>query len=99
MRGLAGGRWTPAAVVVVVAAAFAGGAYALGSRGGTITTCVHRHGGGLYVARRCSKHDKKLSWNTVGPTGPAAAAGPAGLERGKGRRRPGRRCRPVLIEA
>jgi outer membrane protein assembly factor BamB len=58
------------------------GAWALASSSdGTITVCVSHHGGGLYKARRCAKHDRKLKWNRAGPkgdAGPKGATGPAG---------------------
>ncbi|HET6866017.1 MAG TPA: hypothetical protein VFH80_08845 [Solirubrobacteraceae bacterium] len=63
----------------------AGGAYALASsHAGTITACVHHKGGALYVAKKCARHDKTLSWNkqgwpgSIGPQGPAGATGPQG---------------------
>lgn len=58
----------------------AGGAvYALASsKGGTITVCVSHKSGGLYEARRCAKHDQKLSWNEQGPVGAPGVAGPKG---------------------
>lgn len=56
-----------------------GGAYALASSShGTITVCVHHKGGALYKARKCAKHDKKLSWNQQGPAGATGLAGPTG---------------------
>ncbi len=57
----------------------AGAGYALanGSSGGqTINACVHKKGRGVYVTKKCAKHDTKLSWNKVGPSG---KAGPPGL--------------------
>ena len=58
--------------------AASGGAYAATSgSSGSIVACVHHTGGGLYVARRCATHDKRLKW---GVTGPAGAAGPAGRD-------------------
>ncbi|MGI8413614.1 MAG: hypothetical protein ACR2QA_14245 [Solirubrobacteraceae bacterium] len=76
---------TPVAVLGMVAVVLAagGGAYAAaGDRGGTITACVHRNGGGLYQAERCHHNDRSLSWNLAGPrgaTGANGSAGPAGL--------------------
>ena len=60
----------------------AGGvAFAASGGGGAITACVHHVGGGLYEAKHCAKHDRRLTWNAVGPrgaTGLAGATGPAG---------------------
>jgi hypothetical protein len=67
---------TGAALAAALALVVAGGGYAFGaSQGGTITVCVHHHGGGLYRASKCAKHDKKLSWSSQGVPG---AQGPAG---------------------
>jgi hypothetical protein len=65
-----------AALVVAVC----GGAYAAtsGSSGGTIRACVRRKGGTLYVARRCTHRDKRLTWSIEGPRGSAGARGAAG---------------------
>jgi hypothetical protein len=73
-------RTAPAIALGVVAlvVAAAGGAYAASSGGSTISACVHHKGGGLYSARHCARHDKKLSWNTRGPQGAAGKAGAAG---------------------
>lgn len=79
MRRLIAGRSVPGLVLgmIAVVMAAAGGAYAAGGTG-TITVCVHSHGGGLYQAKKCAVKDKKLSWNAKGQTGPAGPAGPAG---------------------
>jgi hypothetical protein len=68
-------------IAVVIAAA--GGAYAAGS-GGTITVCVHHNGGGLYVAGRCARADKRLAWNTTGRQGPQGRQGVQGVMGPKG---------------
>jgi hypothetical protein len=81
------GRFSKAGAVALAAAilcAAGGGAYALAaSRGGTITVCVgHRHGT-LYKAKRCHRHDHKLSWNrrgVRGATGARGAQGPPGVK-------------------
>ncbi len=68
--------------VIIIAAAVlfvGGGAYAFGaSKRSTIAVCVNHRSGVLYQAHRCARHDKKLSWSTVGPEGPAGAQGAAG---------------------
>jgi len=62
------------------------GAYALASSGGaTITVCVEHEGGALYSAKKCARHDRKLSWNRQGPAGPAGQSGPAGPQGAQGR--------------
>jgi hypothetical protein len=58
MKRLPEGRWTPVPLLAIVAVLIGGGAYALGDGGsgdGTITACVHKQGGALYVARGCAK--------------------------------------------
>jgi hypothetical protein len=55
--------------VTALAIAAAGGAYAASSGGGAITVCVSHKGGTLYKAKKCKRHDKKLSWNKQGPAG------------------------------
>jgi hypothetical protein len=58
-----------------------GGAYALASsRGSTITVCVNHKHGTLYKAKKCSRRDKKLSWNKQGRTGPRGATGLQGVQ-------------------
>jgi hypothetical protein len=81
---------TPAMGVSLAAlvVAASGGAYAAvtGSLG-AIVACVHQKGGGLYIARKCARHDKRLKWSVTGPQGPAGrdgAIGPAGLVGPKG---------------
>lgn len=82
MKRLLTGRNAPVlalgAIALVIGAA--GGAYAAGSGSGTITVCVHHHGGGLYKAHKCAKHDKKLSWNAKGQTGPVGPQGATGSQ-------------------
>jgi hypothetical protein len=69
----------------------AGGGYALasGSNGGTITVCVSHHGGALYKAKRCAKHDKKLTWNKQGQQGRQGIQGVQGQTGGTGPQGPG----------
>jgi hypothetical protein len=67
-----------AVALVALVTAASGGAYAaVGSSPSTISACV-RHSGGLYVAHRCAHGDSRLTWNAIGPQGPAGAQGPAG---------------------
>jgi hypothetical protein len=65
---------------MIVALLGAGGGYALASGGGgqTIHACVHKHGGDIYVAKKCAKHDKKISWNKQGPQGIQGIQGQTG---------------------
>jgi hypothetical protein len=39
---------------------------------------VSHTGGTLYKAKKCAKHDTRLSWNKVGPQGPPGANGAPG---------------------
>ena len=78
MRGV---RPTPSMVVSLAALVLAasGGAYAAAtSSSGTIVACVHHKGGGLYIARRCARHDKHLKWNAIGPQGATGRRGATG---------------------
>jgi hypothetical protein len=77
MKRLRAGRGTSAAALGLAIAVAGGGAYALASGGGTITACVHKGDGTLYIAK-CKKKDKKITWSKTGSQGPAGAAGPAG---------------------
>lgn len=86
-RGRRMGRLsTPAtALVVAVLMAAGGGAYALAtSAGGTITVCVSHANGTLYEAKKCAKHDKKLSWNTQGREGIQGLHGAQGQQGAQG---------------
>ena len=77
-------RPSPSGIVAVVALIIAagGGAYAASTAAPPrITACVHRNGGGVYVARRCARHDRLLAWNVQGPrgvTGPRGGTGQTG---------------------
>lgn len=81
MRELLTGRGAAAIGGALAALLVAGGGYAIATGApGTINACVHKHGGGIYLGR-CARHDRKLSWNTVGPQGlpgPPGQPGPAG---------------------
>jgi len=77
----------PAIAIVAIALAVAatGAAYAAArggahdaARAGTITVCVRHSGGALYQARRCARHDRRLSWGIQGPQGEPGPQGPAG---------------------
>src|SRR3984885_10192337 len=60
-RRLLLGRFTPAALVGVITLLIAGGGYALASGSNSLTVCVKKNGGTVYKARKCSKHDAKLT--------------------------------------
>jgi hypothetical protein len=70
MRGMGLVRSSPATLVATVAFVVGVGGIALAASSGspTITVCVHKHGGGLYKAKHCAKHDGHLSWNNVDPS-------------------------------
>lgn len=83
-----------AATLGAVALLLGGGtAYALASStGGTITVCVKHDGGALYKAKKCAKHDSRLSWNkqgSAGATGATGATGPQGPKGDTGPQAPG----------
>ena len=87
------GRVSRSALVLGIAASVvaAGGAYALASSlaAGQITVCVRHKGGTLYKAKKCVKHDKKLSWNKHGRRGATGATGATGPQGGQGPQGPG----------
>jgi hypothetical protein len=70
-------------MIALVVAATGGALAASGVGSQTITACVNTHGGSLYKAKSCKKHDKRLTWNKLGPRGPqgpVGAQGPRGLQ-------------------
>jgi hypothetical protein len=77
-------RLTPVVLGALAMLLLAGGGYALASGGSTVTVCVKRHGGTVYKAGTCHKHDGRLTLartgktGKTGHTGPAGATGPAG---------------------
>jgi hypothetical protein len=73
-----GGRTVIAVAVVVVALT---GAYAVASSSGgrTITVCVKKKTGVLFIGK-CGKHTRKLAWNAAGRTGATGATGNTGLQ-------------------
>lgn len=79
MGRLSNSAWPLAAAAAILIAGT--GAYALASSGSrTITVCVNHKHGTLYKAKKCSKRDKKLSWNKQGRTGPRGATGRQGVQ-------------------
>ncbi len=82
MRRLFASRGTTAAFVGALALFAAGGGYALASGGSanTIHACVHKSGGGIYIAKPCAKGDKAISWNRVGPRGKPGPRGKTGAQ-------------------
>ncbi len=81
---------SPSIAVALVALTLAAGGAAYAASAGAppaITACVHQHGGGLYLAHRCARHDRLLTWNVQGRPGvigPAGATGPKGETGGVG---------------
>jgi hypothetical protein len=84
MKRSLGRRGIAAALVVVVAIAVGGIAYAsIPDANGVIHGCFHKNSGQLRVVdtdngQACNPSEKALSWNQTGPTGPAGATGPTG---------------------
>jgi hypothetical protein len=79
MRRLTTSRAVSIAAAGGLMAVSAGGGFALATgSSNVIRACVHRHGGDVYVAKKCAKHDRKISWNRTGPTGPQGQTGPKG---------------------
>jgi hypothetical protein len=79
-------RVTPSLVVALVTLVLAApGAYAATAvSSGTIVVCVRHSGGGLYSARRCARHDRRLASNLIGQPGAAGPRGPSGLPGSQG---------------
>jgi hypothetical protein len=72
---------TPALGVAIAALVLAasGVSYAAATRSpGTISGCVHHKGGGLYVARKCARHDRRLTWSVRGLSGSRGTTGASG---------------------
>ena len=49
-----------------------------GGSGNTISACVNKRSGALFVKSKCGKGFRSISWNKVGPTGAAGATGATG---------------------
>lgn len=77
-RTFTSGRVAVALSAAALFCAIGGGAYAAASSNNTVTVCVKHSGGELYQAKKCAKHDKKLSWNEKGVAGSTGAVGAAG---------------------
>jgi hypothetical protein len=71
-------RLAPLALAGTAAGLLAGGGYALASGGNAVTVCVKHHGGTVYRARTCHRHDGRLTLSRTGRTGRAGRTGPTG---------------------
>jgi hypothetical protein len=78
MQRLRKAAGAPTLAIGALALILAGGAFAASSGSGTITACVHKKGGELYQAKKCSKGDKKLTFSEKGPTGATGSTGATG---------------------
>ena len=78
MRRMLRGGNAVATAVAVLAVVAVGGAYAATGGGGTITICVHNRGGGLYLANKCARRDRRVRWSLTGPPGAPGPTGPQG---------------------
>jgi hypothetical protein len=76
MTRLLRSRLAAAGAGALGALALAGGGYAMASGGGTISACVHKHTGVLYVGH-CAH---PLTWNHAGPQGPHGPMGATGQQ-------------------
>jgi hypothetical protein len=75
------GSWVGYVLVAAIATAAGGGLAFAASSGGTLHGCANKKTGALRLASKCSKREKKVSWNVRGPrgvAGPAGATGSAG---------------------
>jgi hypothetical protein len=75
------GSWVGYVRVAAIATAAGGGLAFAASSGGTLHGCANKKTGALRLASKCSKREKKVSWNVRGPrgvAGPAGATGSAG---------------------
>jgi hypothetical protein len=72
------GRGHGLIAVTVLVAIVASGVAVAASGSGTITACVHKHGGGLYEAKTCARGDKSVSWNAKGLRGARGLQGAPG---------------------
>jgi hypothetical protein len=78
MRSVLRARATVAMATGIVVLLAAGGGYAIARGGGkTVKACVQKGTHVLYTGK-CHKHDKRVSWNKAGRTGPRGLAGPQG---------------------
>lgn len=81
MKRLLRARGIPATLIAIVAVlAGASGGYALAAGSSAITACVSHKGGTLYQAKKCKKHDHKISWSQAGPQGPPGQQGSQGVQ-------------------
>lgn len=72
-------RATPAIAAGIVGLLIGGGGYAIAAGGGgTVSACVHKANGDLYIKSKCQRGDRKISWSKVGPRGATGAPGAAG---------------------
>ena len=73
---------SPAMAVALVAlvAASSGFAWAATASGPVIRACADKKSGALRLAAKCSRGERSVSWNKVGPKGAAGAAGAAGAQ-------------------
>jgi hypothetical protein len=77
--GMKGRLVGPLSAALLAVAAAGGGYAAARSSTSVITACVHHRGGGLYLARKCARHDARLTWGVSGPVGPQGPSGAQGL--------------------
>ncbi len=61
------------AVGVVLGVAASGFAYNMSGASAPIVACVHHSGGGLYIASRCDRHDRRLVLSAEAPHSTAPA--------------------------
>jgi hypothetical protein len=77
-RGRLGGKLATGISVTALILAATGGAYAASSSSGSISACVHHKGGAMYVAHKCGRHDRRVTWSVAGPQGERGPQGSPG---------------------
>lgn len=73
--------WLAIALLAFTIAASGNAQAATTTSSGTIVACVNHGSGALYLAHRCARRDKRLTWDkhgSAGASGPAGARGSAG---------------------
>ncbi len=78
------GSWVGYVLVAAIATAAGGGFAFAANSGGALHGCANKKTGALRLANKCSKREKKVSWNVRGPRGVAGAVGATGSTGAKG---------------